>query len=80
MAARLAIATKAGARAQELSGTIADIQIAGIISFSGIARELAARGVPTERGGRWAATQVRDLLLRRRDREKARENVRSAKR
>jgi hypothetical protein len=25
---------------------------------------LEARGIPTARGGRWAATQVRDIVLR----------------
>jgi hypothetical protein len=33
-------------------------------SYSGIAAQLNARGVPTPRGGRWAATQVRDIVLR----------------
>jgi hypothetical protein len=70
-AARLAIVTKADARARELAAIIAEIQAAGITSFSGIARELATRGAPTDRRGRWAATQVRDLHLRRRDRIEA---------
>ena len=34
------------------------------LSLRAIARELAARGVPTARGGQWAAVQVSDILRR----------------
>jgi DNA invertase Pin-like site-specific DNA recombinase len=34
-------------------------------SLRAIARELAARGVPTARGGQWSAVQVSDILRRR---------------
>ena len=33
-------------------------------SLRAIARELAARGVPTARGGKWHAVQVADILRR----------------
>ena len=35
------------------------------VSMRAIARELAARGVPTARGGQWSAVQVSDILRRR---------------
>jgi DNA invertase Pin-like site-specific DNA recombinase len=35
------------------------------MSLRAIARELAARGVPTARGGQWSAVQVSDILRRR---------------
>ena len=34
------------------------------LSMRAIARELAARGVPTARGGQWSAVQVSDILRR----------------
>jgi DNA invertase Pin-like site-specific DNA recombinase len=34
------------------------------LSLRAIARELAARGVPTARGGQWSAAQVSDILRR----------------
>ena len=34
------------------------------LSLRAIARELAARGVPTARGGQWSAVQVSDILRR----------------
>jgi DNA invertase Pin-like site-specific DNA recombinase len=34
------------------------------MSLRAIARELAARGVPTARGGKWHAVQVSDILRR----------------
>jgi hypothetical protein len=35
------------------------------LSLRAIARELAARGVPTARGGKWSAVQVSGILRRR---------------
>jgi hypothetical protein len=59
-AARQAIIAQADMRAQALGPVIAEIRAAGVHSYKGIAAELDKRGVPTARGGRWAATQVRD--------------------
>ncbi len=44
---------------------IDEIRAAGITSLEGIATALTARGIPTARGGRWHASTVRNLLLRR---------------
>jgi len=62
--ARLAIVTQADTRARALSPVIAEIRASGVQSYKGIAAELHKRGVPTARGGRRAATQVRDIVLR----------------
>lgn len=43
---------------------IADIRTAGIRSLRGIARALAARSIPTIKGGKWSAQQVSDILRR----------------
>jgi hypothetical protein len=43
---------------------IREIQGGGIRSLRGVARALAARGVPTARGGPWTAVQVSDILRR----------------
>jgi hypothetical protein len=59
-----AIVAQADARARSLAPVIAEIRAAGVNSYKGIATQLNARGVPTARGGRWAATQVRDIVLR----------------
>jgi hypothetical protein len=64
-AARRAIVAQADIRAQALAPVIAEIRATGVRSYKGIAAQLDARGVPTARGGRWAATQVRDIVLRR---------------
>jgi DNA invertase Pin-like site-specific DNA recombinase len=43
---------------------IREIQRSGIQSLRGIARALAARGIPTARGGAWTPVQVSDILRR----------------
>jgi DNA invertase Pin-like site-specific DNA recombinase len=43
---------------------IQEVQRSGIKSLRGIARALAARGIPTARGGAWTAVQVSDILQR----------------
>ena len=48
----------------DLNEIIVDIQNLGISSLSGIASELNRRGIPTQRGGAWQATQVRRVLDR----------------
>jgi hypothetical protein len=62
--ARQAIVAQADARARLLAREIAEIRATGVNSYSGIAAQLEARGIPTARGGRWAATQVRDIVQR----------------
>jgi DNA invertase Pin-like site-specific DNA recombinase len=52
------------ARAQDLKPILVEILAAGVASQNGIARELAARGIPTVRGGRWTGVQVGALLAR----------------
>jgi DNA invertase Pin-like site-specific DNA recombinase len=48
----------------DLGEIIQDIRDRGIVSLAGIARELNERGIPTQRGGRWQATQVRRVMER----------------
>jgi DNA invertase Pin-like site-specific DNA recombinase len=43
---------------------IRDIQSSGINTLRGIARALAARGIPTARGGSWTPVQVSAILQR----------------
>jgi DNA invertase Pin-like site-specific DNA recombinase len=43
---------------------VQSIQRSGVASLRGIARELEARGIPTQRGGQWTAVQVGDVLKR----------------
>jgi DNA invertase Pin-like site-specific DNA recombinase len=43
---------------------IREIQRSGIKSLRGIARALAARGIPTARGGAWTPVQVSAILQR----------------
>src|SRR5579859_245666 len=52
------------ATAQRLEPIIAEIKADGFVSLRQIAAELNRRGVPTARGGQWAAPAVRNLLLR----------------
>jgi hypothetical protein len=59
-AARQAIVAQANTRARALAPVFAEIRAAGVHSYRGIAVQLNARGIPTARGSRWAATQVRD--------------------
>ena len=59
-----AYAAKADAQATDLLPVITDINAAGTISLSGIARALNERSISTPRGGKWQPTQVRNLLAR----------------
>jgi len=43
---------------------ISEIQRAGLMSYSDIARALNARGISTARGGRWHPASVRNIMLR----------------
>lgn len=55
---------QADAFAANVKPIIADIQRAGVTSYSAIADALNARGVSTRRGGRWHTSQVRNIALR----------------
>lgn len=70
---RLAIAQPMGAAAgrakaarfaEGVAPAIREAQASGATSLRQIASVLNARGIPTARGGAWAATQVRDILAR----------------
>ena len=54
----------ADVRAEALRPTIRKLRKAGIVSITGIARELNERGIPTARGGKWRLTTVTRLLER----------------
>jgi hypothetical protein len=43
------------------------VRAAGVTGYAGIAAALNARGINTARGGRWHATSVRNIVLRKRD-------------
>jgi DNA invertase Pin-like site-specific DNA recombinase len=61
-------ATRVRAQADRFAATVLPVireaQSAGATSLRAIANVLNARGVRTARGGKWAATQVRDILRR----------------
>lgn len=50
--------------AANIKPIIAQIRSSGITSLRGVAAALAARGVPTARGGQWNAMQVSNILRR----------------
>jgi DNA invertase Pin-like site-specific DNA recombinase len=57
------LSARAKATAAALLPTVRELQAAGVVSLSGIARELTRRGIPTPRGNAsWHSTQVRNLL------------------
>src|SRR5207248_8448657 len=58
------IKRNADAFAQQVLPVIREIQEGGARSHRAIAQVLAARGVPTARGGRWTPVQVRAVLRR----------------
>jgi hypothetical protein len=63
--ARMAAAAKsakATARATDLLPVIAEVRAAGVVTLSGIAKALTARGVPTPSGrGAWSPAAVMRL-------------------
>jgi DNA invertase Pin-like site-specific DNA recombinase len=66
-ARRLAVAARkdsADRYSANVLPVIREIQASGVKSIRAIARALAARGVPTARGGSWTAVQVSDILER----------------
>jgi hypothetical protein len=50
--------------ARSLAPVIAEIRATGVHSYRGIAAQLDTRDIPTAHGGRWATTQVRDIVVR----------------
>ncbi len=63
--ARAALARKVDARAGDLLPVVDEIRRGGVVSLSGIARELTKRGVPTASGRTvWGHQQVANLLAR----------------
>jgi DNA invertase Pin-like site-specific DNA recombinase len=63
-AAAAAKSQQAQRRAADLAPIVAEIRAAGLTSYGGIARALAARGVPTLSGrGRWDPSTVRRLIV-----------------
>lgn len=54
----------ADAFAESVAPIIKAIQVGGVTTLRGIARELSARRVETRRGGTWTPVQVGDLLKR----------------
>jgi DNA invertase Pin-like site-specific DNA recombinase len=64
-AGRAAVLDRSKARAKELAPVIAELRAAGVTSLGGIAKALAARSIPTARGGTaWAEVQVARVLSR----------------
>ena len=60
-----ALQARAAAKAADISPIIAELQAAGVTSWSGIAVALNEQGIPTPRGaGQWTATQVSRVLAR----------------
>jgi hypothetical protein len=58
------VKTEADRFAANVMPVIREAQRSGASSLRAIADVLNARGVRTARGGKWAATQVRDILRR----------------
>lgn len=59
-----AVSAKADAHAEKMRPIIDEIIASGTNSMNGIARELQARGVSTDRGGMWQTTTVKNVLKR----------------
>lgn len=55
-------AARARRRAHDLAPTIEAIRATGVGTLRGIARELERQGVPSARGAKWSAVQVRRVL------------------
>jgi hypothetical protein len=60
-----AVVTRSLERARDLKPTIDELRRGGVMSLSGIAEALTAKGIPTARGGvAWSAVQVSRVLAR----------------
>lgn len=63
-AALEAVSANAVQRAEELRGTVRQIQATGVTSLAGLATALNDQGARSPRGGRWHPSSVRNLLAR----------------
>jgi hypothetical protein len=61
--------TNADQFAQNTLPVIKQIQASGVTTLQGIATALAARGIPTARGGDWNPAQVANVLKRAQEQE-----------
>lgn len=64
VAAQAALQARASRHCANVLPLISSIRSSGITTYSAIAAALEARGVKTDRGGRWHATTVRNLERR----------------
>lgn len=64
VAAQAALQARASRHCANMLPLISSIRSSGITTYSAIAAALEARGVKTDRGGRWHATTVRNLERR----------------
>jgi DNA invertase Pin-like site-specific DNA recombinase len=62
MRASVAASAVAKKRAEDLRDDVAEARAAGAVTLRGIAAHLNSRGIPTPRGGVWAAASVSRLL------------------
>jgi DNA invertase Pin-like site-specific DNA recombinase len=62
--AALARKERADRHSANIMPLIREIQASGVKSLRGVARALAARGIPTARGGAWTPVQVSAILQR----------------
>jgi DNA invertase Pin-like site-specific DNA recombinase len=63
-AGRAARTAKSAARAIDVAPIIVDLKASGAVSLREIAAGLNERGIPTARGGKWAAVQVQRVMSR----------------
>jgi hypothetical protein len=66
-ASRLGVATNkllADQYARSILPVIEQVQRSGVVSLSGVARELQLRGMATRKGGQWSAAQVASIIRR----------------
>jgi DNA invertase Pin-like site-specific DNA recombinase len=59
-----AVRARATQAADDLAAIVADIRAGGATSLRQIGAELGRRGIPSERGGTWGASAVRNLIGR----------------
>jgi DNA invertase Pin-like site-specific DNA recombinase len=62
--ARAVRTAKARERAIDLAATIAELRLSGANSLRSIADGMNSRGILAARGGRWSASQVRNVIAR----------------
>ena len=64
VAGRAAVAARADALAARVGPIVRSLQTDGVTTLTGLAEALNARAVPTDRGGAWHTSTVRNLLAR----------------